>query len=1124
MTQWHHYGTADGGWIDPPPGMMYIPEPTPLPPPNLGVVLSGHTEVMHHPASDSYLLGQLDWAKQDVHPVDPTYLPNGTQIATTFGVSTVHASFDFETYSPAGYVVEPTGRVRGVGSQGAGGLKVVGTPEYFFYPGAEVLSLVYDLKDGRGRRHWAPGFPAPQDLLDYIAAGGLIEAWNITFEFYAWNALCVRRLGWPPLLLEQCRCAMAKARRYSLPGSLDNAAKVLGTPRKDADGKRLLEKLSRPLTPTKKRPAIRWTPATAWPDFVALYKYNDGDVVAEDHASARIPDLTPYELAVWQLDQTINLRGVQVDVVTLDAALDVFEQASLRYTRELQQITEGHVGSVSEVAKFGEWLSAKGVPVVDLKKDTVADTIKLLEAQGKKGTPPHRALEIRETLGAANVKKLFKLRLQVSSDGRLRNQYMYCGADQTGRWSSAAADDGASNSQLQNITAKGPKTCRCEGCNQIFGQDVVSIGCPRCGSWMFHELGDWTIEAVEQAIADIRSRSLDWVERCWGDAVVVLCGCLRGLFIAAEGKKLVCVDFSAIEAVGAACLSRCPWRIEVFSTHGKIYEMSASKITGTPLAEYESYKAQNGMHHPDRKKIGKVAELACFTARTPVLTKRGYVCIVDVTENDYLWDGVEWVQSGGVVCKGQRNVLALDGVEMTPSHPISLNGSWKEARLLASSQSMLRQALATGSANLPSCAVKMGSESGAQSCNAVVGASRTFARCLTSTKARARAAARAVGVRVQRPILRITRMLPMSCRIARTAVAWSIGLERLSPDATALKASSIATMAGGVSSSPPSGGETAGHAHFCSTSSNSKGGTTPRSTWTALTLTGGMRRVMCDLFRGLKTPATSERSGSCKLESPTSKVVYDIVNAGPRHRFTIKTDSGHLLVHNSGYGGWIGAWKNFGADMSDDEIKSQILAWRDASPEIVEIWGGQFLWCGPGKWDYRPALFGLEGAFIAAVRNPGQWFEYYDIAYIYRDDIVFCRLPSGRFLYYHRPRLIPAVDKLKRGPCVQITFEGYNSNSQKGRIGWITKETYGGRLFENVDQAVCRDIQADFLLRAEAAGYHIVMHTHDEGCAEVPENWGSVEELVAIASVRPAWASWWPIRAAGWQHKRYQKD
>lgn len=807
----------NGGWIEPPP------EP---PKPDTGARLAPALDVLFHPESDCYYLGADD--VYECPPVDPTLLPGGTAIATTFGESVVLASCDFETYSPAGYVVEPSGRVRGMGSQGKGGLNVVGTPQYMTDPGAEVLSFVYDLKDGKGRRHWAPGFPAPLDLFDYVSRGGLIEAWNVTFEFWAWNVICARRYGWPVLPLTQCRCAMAKARRYSLPGSLDNTAKVLGTPRKEADGKRLLEKLTRPLTATKNRKATRWTQATAWDDFVKLYQYNDGDVVAEDHAAARIPDLSPHELDVWLLDQTINLRGVQVDVETLDAALDILGQAERQYTRELFDLTEGHVGSVSEVAKFGEWLAAKGCGLVNLTKDTVADAL------ARTDIPPicRRALEIRETLGAANVKKLYTLKIQVSSDGRLRNQYVYCGADQTGRWSAGGV-------QLQNITAKGPKTCRCEGCGGVFGRDRSEIGCPRCGSWLFHELNDWTIEAVEYAIADIRTRSLAWVEKVWGDAITVLCGCLRGLFVAAEGKKLVCVDFSAIEAVGAACLSRCTWRIDIFSTHGKIYEASAAKATGIPFEEILDYKKKNGMHHPARKGVGKIRELA------------------------------------------------------------------------------------------------------------------------------------------------------------------------------------------------------------------------------------------------------------------------------------------------GGYGGWVGAWKNFGAEdyfADDAAIKADVLKWREESPEIVNMWGGQFRWVGPGKWDYTPELFGLEGAFIAAVQAPGQWFEYFDIAMTYRDDIVFLRLPSGRFLHYHHPKLTPAIDKLNRGSCVAITFEGYNSNSQKGAIGWIVKETYGGRLFENVVQAVCRDIQADALLRAERAGYSIVMHTHDEGCAEVPEGWGSVEELAAIMSTPPAWAAWWPIKGAGWAHRRYQKD
>ena len=759
------------------------------------------------------------------HEIDASVLHAGTLITVGLGTSEVHASMDFETYSEAGYRRDHEGKIRGLNSQGKGGLPAVGTPNYAAHPTAEVLCLYYDLKDGKGRRGWYPGAPDPVDLLIHVLRGGTIEGWNVTFEFWIWNMVCVPRYGWPVLTLEQCRCAMAKSRRFSLPGALGSAAGVLGTSGKNKEGTRLIQKLTRPHTPTKNRPAYRWTPATAWPDFLAFYGYCDQDVHAEDSAGALIPDLTPPEFDVWQMDQRINVRGVPVDMAALDAMLDILDQAERKYTAELVEITGGAVTSVSKVAALGDWLRTQGLDLPDMQKDTVADAVNG-DTLALYGHNAWRALQIRQTLGAANVKKLRTLRLQVSSDGRLRDQYVYCGADRTGRWSAGGV-------QLQNITAKGPDSAQCGGCEEYFnptGRDR----CPLCGCTQFVVMPDWTIDAVCAAIRCILTGRLDTVELMWGDPIALLCGCLRGLFMAPDGLDFVCCDFSAIEAVVAACVSRCQWRIEVFSGDGKIYEASASRATGIPLQEILDYKKQNGMHHPARKKVGKVRELA------------------------------------------------------------------------------------------------------------------------------------------------------------------------------------------------------------------------------------------------------------------------------------------------GGYGGWVNAWKNFGADafMNDDEIKDDVLKWRDESPEIVDMWGGQFRWCGPRKWDYRPELFGLEGAAINAVMHPGQCFGHTDISYGVWDDVLYCRLPSGRFLHYHRPRLAEARDKLNRGPSVQLTFEGHDSATRQ----WLRQETYGGKLFENVVQAIARDIQAEALLRCEARGYPIVMHTHDEGTAEVPHGFGSVDEMAAIMSERPEWASWWPLRAAGWRHKRYQKD
>lgn len=782
------------------------------------------------------------WSTEDHHHVpcdivDADKLPAGTVIeGVGMGVSTVRPSMDFETYSEAGFVVA-NGKVKGAGSGNTNGLGLVGTGVYAEHPSTEVLCLYYDLKDGNGRQGWWPGMPAPAPLLHYIANGGEFEAFNSTFEFFIWNFVCVRKYGWPPMQIEQCHCVMSMSRRWGLPGSLANASKALGAAPKDTAGKNLIQQLCRPHTPTRNRPAIRRTMATDWDKFQGLFKYCEQDVAAEDDVAARIPDLTPYEREVWLTDQRINLRGVMVDTASLDACLRLLNETTVHFTRELQQITGGAVQSAGEVAKMQAWLAGRGVRMTDMQSGTVDAVLEALKGCPL-GAPADcaRVLEIRKALSSANVKKLAKLRHQLNSDGRLRNQYMYCGADRTGRWSSSAADDNASNSQLQNITARGPDSAECQDCGRIFGAHLTD--CPECMSNQVKKRDEWTVEAVEHALEDIRRYGFQQVQELWGSPVDLLCGCLRGLFMAKPGHKYICCDFSAVEAVALACLARCEWRIEVFRTHGKIYEMSASKITGVPFEDMMAYKKETGMHHPTRKKVGKVAELA------------------------------------------------------------------------------------------------------------------------------------------------------------------------------------------------------------------------------------------------------------------------------------------------SGYGGWVGAWCAFGADkfMDEAEIKKNVLAWRAESPEIVEFWGGQFRQTGPRLSDGHPEYFGLEGAAIQAVLHPGQAFWANDISYGVHDDVLYCRLPSGRFLAYHQPRLAEVAGKWGKPNSYSLTFMGFNTNPKNGPRGWVRMETYGGRLAENVTQAVCADVQAEALVRCEKAGYSIVMHTHDEGCAEVPTDFGSVEEMCAIMGQAPEWASWWPLKAAGWEHTRYQKD
>ena len=217
----------------------------------------------------------------------------------------------------------------------------------------------------------------------------------------------------------------------------------------------------------------------------------------------------------------------------------------------------------------------------------------------------------------------------------------------------------------------------------------------------------------------------------------------------------------------------------------------------------------------------------------------------------------------------------------------------------------------------------------------------------------------------------------------------------------------------------------------------------------------------------------------------------------------------------------------FGADEyfdSDRDIRDAILAWRDASPNIVEFWGGQVR-KHPYKWEWTHELHGLEGAVVMAISDPGKCYQFRDIKYIVRDDILYCRLPSGRCLTYHNPRLTPTVCSRSELNTYQITYMAWNTDYTKGPTGWIRLDTYGGKLAENVTQAVARDILAYALKNLERAGYPIVLHVHDEAVAEVLAGTGSVEDFERIMATLPPWASDWPIKAAGgWRGKRYRKD
>jgi hypothetical protein len=169
----------------------------------------------------------------------------GTKLRVGLGYSTVRPSFDLETYSEAGFEwSEADGKwlKTSTDAKGRGGLPAVGAAVYAQHPTTEILSMVYDLKDGCGPRLWLPGQPLPADFCAHIAAGGEIEAHGAKFELWIWQHVAVPRYGFPPIDPAQLYCSMGKARAWSLPPALADVGDVLGIEhQKDAEGLRLLD-------------------------------------------------------------------------------------------------------------------------------------------------------------------------------------------------------------------------------------------------------------------------------------------------------------------------------------------------------------------------------------------------------------------------------------------------------------------------------------------------------------------------------------------------------------------------------------------------------------------------------------------------------------------------------------------------------------------------------------------------------------------------------------------------------------------------------------------------------------------------------------------------------------------
>lgn len=434
-----------------------------------------------------------------------------------------------------------------------------GAQKYIASPDFEILLFAYSL-DGSPVVcvDFAQGEMLPQEIANALTSPDYIKhAYNAPFEWGCLSKYVGRQL--PP---EQWRCTMFHGLYAGYTAGLEATGRALGLAedkRKLNTGKALIRYFCVPCAPSKANGMRTRNYPHHNPERWQLFKeYCCQDVVTEMEIERRlsaipVPDFVQKE---WETDLIINSRGVAVDMEMVEGALEL--GATVRNSLMAEAMEISGLNNPNSVKQLAAWLEEEtGEEVAALRKDTVAKML----ARDDNSPQVQRMLEIRQELGKTSTKKYDAIEVAVCPDGRVRGLLQFYGANRTGRWAGRLV-------QVQNL----PRTYT---------------------------------EPLELARELVKGRNLNALKAVYGSIPDTLSQLIRTAFIAPPGHILIDADFSAIEARVISWLAGEEWRLEVFRTHGKIYEASASQMFGVPL---ELIKKGNPEYALRQK--GKVAELA----------------------------------------------------------------------------------------------------------------------------------------------------------------------------------------------------------------------------------------------------------------------------------------------------------------------------------------------------------------------------------------------------------------------------------------------------------------------------------------------------------------------------------
>lgn len=498
-------------------------------------------------------------------------------------------------------------------------LAKAGVYHYVEAPDFEILLFGYSVDGGEVKVvDLACGEKIHRAVIEAISDNTTIKfAFNAQFE-----RICLSRyLGLPTgqyLNPHSWRCTMVWSAYTGLPLSLQGVGSVLGLEKqKLSEGKNLIRYFCIPCAPTKVNGGrTRNYPIHDLEKWNLFKQYNIRDVETEmaiQTKLARFP-VPEHIWAEYHLDQEINDRGVLLDMDLVHAAITMDNHSHQKLISTMQRITE--LENPNSVNQMKQWLADNGLETETLGKKVVTELIKT--------APPElqEILSLRQQLAKSSVKKYQAMANASCNDNRARGMFQFYGANRSGRWAGRII-------QMQNLVQ--------------------------------NHLPD-----LQQARELVRATDYEAVELLYEDVPDTLSQLIRTAFIPKTGTRFIVADFSAIEARVLAWLAGERWRLEAFAAGEDIYCASASKMFGVPVKKH-------GVNGHLRQK-GKQAELACIAQGQLVLTDTGLVPIEQVTLNQKLWDGENWVCHEGVIAKGENYVITNDGLTATPDHLVWVKG------------------------------------------------------------------------------------------------------------------------------------------------------------------------------------------------------------------------------------------------------------------------------------------------------------------------------------------------------------------------------------------------------------------------------------------------------------------